>query len=289
MAPGCERGGFGLAETDEAPSDTSNAATEIDQDERSETSAPVATSPGGGPESSDDVPSQDERDQNEGGGAVTEIDQGEDDQTSEEAEPGGEADTDGTGETKDDSEGDRGDETYSWFLPADPLWTGDVFTTLTELRIASDLSGTEPTCGSAAERLDDGWFLVSSPRAVLTFQAAIDACRSDVPSARATFERAQSSFGFEGVFGAECDAYRSLLSVLEQRERDGVSCSLGNPVQWPSEDVDRRDDPRTPMVDESLVPEVGGGDVVAPDETQDPTGENPPAVAPVATSPVAKP
>ncbi|MDQ3974797.1 MAG: hypothetical protein M3276_10825 [Actinomycetota bacterium] len=175
-----------------------------------------------------------------------------------------------------DEGGGAGGEEYGWGLPQGPYTPDGVF----EDEVYVPLQG--GSCELGQSELETFWDQLRSPRGVLLYQAAVDSCRGDREAARRRFEQA-GAYGWQGVdwvasggFRYDCEVYKSLRSVLEQRARDRVTCPGGDPPGWPSADPGvPRDDPRTPE-NESEVSE--------PPSSEPPASE-PPASEPPASQP----
>ena len=154
---------------------------------------------------------------------------------------------------------------YGWGLPAGPYTPDDTF----EDDVYGPLAA--GACVDAQERLNELWQLLDSPRGVLLYQAGVEACRGDLSSARTAFARAGDD-GWVGVdwvasggFTYDCQVYRSLRSVLDQRDRATTTCPGGTPVGWPNPDRGvSRDDPRTQVDESAPAPPTG-------EPTADPT------------------
>lgn len=98
-----------------------------------------------------------------------------------------------------------------------------------------------------------------SPRNVVLFAAAIRICFGDLTEGQRLFQHAESFYGLEGLAPegrAECDLYKSVRSVLEQRPRDDFPCPGGAAPEDRRGEDGRVDDPLTFDVDESLTPET---------------------------------
>jgi hypothetical protein len=144
------------------------------------------------------------------------------------------------------------EEEYGWGLPDGPYTPDDTF----EDDVYVPLQ--DGSCTNGQAKLDLHWRGLKSPRGVLLYQAAVHACRGELDAARQRFEQA-STYGWQGLdwvaFGGfmyDCQVYKSVRSVLEQRARDAFTCQGGDPPGWPTEEREQRDDPRTPE-DESTT------------------------------------
>jgi hypothetical protein len=144
------------------------------------------------------------------------------------------------------------EEEYGWGLPDGPYTPDDTF----EDDVYVPLQ--DGSCAGGQARLEEFWRALKSPRGVLLYQAAVHACRGELDAARQRFEQA-SAYGWQGLdwvaFGGfmyDCQVYKSVRSVLEQRPRTDLTCQGGDPPAWPTEEREQRDDPRTPE-DESTT------------------------------------
>jgi hypothetical protein len=165
-------------------------------------------------------------------------------------------------------------EEYGWGLPTGPRTPDDTF----EDDVYAPLATAD--CGGAAAELDRLWDLLDSPRTVLLYQAAVDSCRGQRHAARAWMARAGEhgwaglDHVFSGGFRYDCEVFRSVVSVLDQRPREGVPCPGGTPPRWPfPDDLTTRDDPRTAEDEASPEPPLDGGTGTPTDAPTDaPTG-----------------
>lgn len=157
------------------------------------------------------------------------------------------------------------DEDFGWGLPEGPRTPDDTFEDDVYVPLAAG------DCAEAQEQLDDLWALLRSPRGVLLYQAGIDVCSDDRSSGRIWFDRA-GEHGWTGVdwvafggFRYDCEVYRALRSVFEQRAAAEISCPGGTPAAWPNPDrAVPRDDPRTPQDETSPTASPNGGDTPSP-------------------------
>ena len=115
-------------------------------------------------------------------------------------------------------------------------------------------------------------FGFSSPRNVVLFAAGIRICFGDIAGGQQYFEHARDAYGLDGLAPegvAECDLYKSVRSVLEQKPRTDFPCAGGAAPPYRGQ-YPALDDPLTLDIDEStnsIGPAPGG-------ETS-PLGESP--------------
>jgi len=115
-------------------------------------------------------------------------------------------------------------------------------------------------------------FGFSSPRNVVLFAAGIRICFGDIAGGQQYFEHARDAYGLDGLAPegvAECDLYKSVRSVLEQKPRTDFPCAGGAAPPYRGQ-YPTLDDPLTLDIDEStnsIGPAPGG-------ETS-PLGESP--------------
>ncbi|MFF0943954.1 hypothetical protein ACFYE2_06965, partial [Kocuria sp. CPCC 205300] len=94
-----------------------------------------------------------------------------------------------------------------------------------------------------------------SPRNVVLFVAGIRICNGDLTGGQVYYNHAQNFYGLEGLAPegvAECDLYKSVRSVLEQRPREEFVCPGGSPPGYKFGETGLRDDPVTLDIDESI-------------------------------------
>ncbi len=127
-----------------------------------------------------------------------------------------------------DGDGDAEDE-YGWDLPFGDVTVSNNNDVL--YRIID--SG---ACDRAQTYLDEQWRTLLTPRAALLYQAASDLCRGDVESARHSFERAGSDYGWAGVLRPylDCNVYQAAQSVFEQQPPSAFVCEDGLAPAWPT-------------------------------------------------------
>jgi hypothetical protein len=135
--------------------------------------------------------------------------------------------------------GTDADDGYGWDLPF-----GDQTVSINEDVLYRIID--RGACDDAQAYLDEQWSTLRHPRAVLLYQAAIDLCRGDVGSARQTFGRAESAYGWAGVARPylDCNVYQTAKSVFEQQPPSGFACPEGDAPPWPVDDPAARVDPR---------------------------------------------
>jgi hypothetical protein len=175
---------------------------------------------------------------------------------------GGGGEPDKQGKTSTGGGDDRGDggEEYGWGLPEGPTSPDDTFEDDVYVLLAAG------NCAKAQSSLDGVWVQLKSPRGVLLYQAAVHFCAGERHAGEERFDQA-SAFGWKGVdwvahtdkggFRFDCEVYKSIRSVLEQRARDNISCPGGDGPTWLNPEYwvpGTRDDPRT-AEDESVTSE----------------------------------
>ncbi|MCP9000342.1 hypothetical protein NFC73_11465, partial [Pseudarthrobacter sp. RMG13] len=92
-----------------------------------------------------------------------------------------------------------------------------------------------------------------SPRNVVLFAAGIRICFGDIAGGQQYFEHARDAYGLDGLAPegvAECDLYKSVRSVLEQKPRTDFPCAGGTAPPYRGQ-YPALDDPLTLDIDES--------------------------------------
>ncbi|MDI6099611.1 hypothetical protein QLQ12_13490 [Actinoplanes sp. NEAU-A12] len=149
----------------------------------------------------------------------------------------------------------------------------------------------EADCGGAQRWLNqpaggaEGWSLLSSPRDVLLFQAAIYFCRGDVAAGRKMFRRADRHSGeWAGLAGDPyaCDVYKTAASVVHQRPRRDFSCPGGTAPAWGDPQKNPLNPAGTGNPDESEEPQITEPELT---ETTPSTSENDGSSAPADSLP----
>jgi hypothetical protein len=140
--------------------------------------------------------------------------------------------------------GQGGEENqYTWALPP-----GDTSPTGNEGPAYNVLLG----CQDAEAKIVDFWPGFNNPRNVLMFMAAAHLCHGDTAGGRPLYNRAVSEYGLAGVQNDPlvCAVYKSVASVLLQKQRESFTCAGGEEPQWKIGPAGK-DNPLTVDVDES--------------------------------------
>ncbi|MEE1620360.1 hypothetical protein ACQ7DA_03875 [Zafaria sp. J156] len=106
---------------------------------------------------------------------------------------------------------------------------------------------------------DPPYYGFRSPRNVVLFAAGIHLCRGDTGEGARYYRNAVTEYGIEGLNDGrpECELYKSVASVVEQRPREDFPC-VGGPDPQGRFGDGGADDPLTFDVDESVLPDGGG-------------------------------
>ena len=188
--------------------------------------------------------------------------------TDQDGDPGGD----------DPDEGGSDELEFSFSLPG-----GD----LSPLDLERDVhNALRRSCAEGQDALDQKWESFLNARAVLLYQSAVHVCFGDLDAGRALLDRAAAEHGWMGIAASEadCATYKAIVSVLEQRTQDGMTCPDGGTAPgWPETDAGGvHDDPRTPDIDERVT-DTTTSSTGAP--TSSPTtGTTPPTTAAPATA-----
>ena len=141
------------------------------------------------------------------------------------------------------------DEEYAWGLPAsDTSISGNDGPAYASLRRSCD-EGQQ-----YLEVVAENGYGFRSPRNVVLFAAGIEVCRGNYEVGRHYYDHAAAVYGLAGLAPegrAECDLYKSVRSVLEQRPREEFPCPDGAAPEYRS-GPGGIDDPLTFDVDESI-------------------------------------